>query len=133
MNSIVIKGRLTRDPEVKYVNVKGNEKAVCKISVAVNRRFGEEADFFDVQVWGKIGEAVGRNVGKGREIVIRGSMECNKWKDNDGNNRYSWYINADEVDFCGSKNDNKDSKKADEKLPEGFHEVEGDEEGEIPF
>lgn len=126
MNNIVIKGRLTRDPKLDFVKVKGEEKAVCKFDVAVNRRFGEDTDFFNCQVWGKTAEFVDKFFKKGQEILVAGSMQCRKWQDNEGKNRYNWELNVDQVEFCGSKKDNAQATPA---IPEGFEELDDD----IPF
>lgn len=127
MNTILIKGRLSHSPELKEVEVKGEKRAVCHFDVAVNRRFGDEADFFKCQVWGKTAEFVKKFFEKGQEILVQGEMSCRKWQDNDGNNRYAWELSADRVEFCGSK---KDNSKPD--VPEGFTEIEDDDEN-IPF
>ena len=102
LNRVALVGRLTRDPELKTTN---NGKEVANFTVAVNRRFqNDEADFFDVKGWGKTGVFVDTYFKKGQEILVRGSMQCRKWEDNDGNKRSAWELVADEVDFCGSKN-----------------------------
>lgn len=104
MNSIIIAGRLTRDPELKTTN-SGTE--VCNIAVAVDRfaKKGEEkkADFIDCTVWGKSGVFVNTYFKKGDGIVIRGRLESRKWKDNDGNNRTSWEVVAENVEFAQGK------------------------------
>lgn len=128
MNNIVIKGRLVRSPELKYVTVRGDDKAVCNFDVAVDRRFGEEADFFKCQVWGKTAEFVNKFFVKGQEILLSGSMQSRKYKDKQENNRIAWELSVDQVEFCGSK---KDKPDADSSVPEGFEEL--DEEDDVPF
>lgn len=104
MNSIVIKGRLSKDVELRSTQT---GKEVASFSVAVNRRFDKEntADFFDIVAWGKTGVFVNTYFKKGQEILIQGTMQCRKWQDKEGNNRYSWELIADNVEFCGSKGD----------------------------
>jgi single-strand DNA-binding protein len=106
MNQIIIKGRLTRDPETKEVK----DTTVTRISVAVNRRFKkDEADFFDCSAWGKTGEFVQKYFTKGQEILIAGEMQSRKYKTDLGENRTAWDIRVDQVEFCGSKKDNTGS------------------------
>ena len=100
MNQIVIKGRLTRDPEVRYTQ---SGKMVCNFDVAVNRRFDNEtADFFRCQAWSKTGEFVQKYFVKGQEILLSGEMQSNA-VDKDGEKRIYWSVNVQIVDFCGSK------------------------------
>jgi len=107
MNSIVIKGRVSKDVELKTI---GDGKEVANFSVAVNRRFKkDEADFFNVVAWGKTGVFINTFFKKGQEIILHGEMQCRKWTDADGKNRYAWDLLADLAEFCGSKNDSNNS------------------------
>ena len=107
MNRLIIKGRLTRDPEVKTTQT---GKEVCNFSVAVDRRFKRDgeptADFFRVQVWEKTAEFVGKYFRKGQEILCEGRIESSEYTDKDGVKRTMWTLTADNVEFCGSKSDN---------------------------
>lgn len=125
MNNIIIKGRLTRDPELKEVKVKDDIKDVCTFDVAVNKTFGEDADFFRCQIWGKRAEFVKKFFVKGQEILVQGSHESRKYEDKSGNSRIAWELKASQVEFCGSKKDNTESSSA----TEGFEEVDED----LPF
>ena len=121
MNVINIYGRLTRDPELKtYTNQKGEAGSLCRFSVAVNRRFGEEADFFSCTVFGKRAEVINKFFAKGSRIAITGSMQCDKVDD-----KYFWNLMVDNFDFV----DSKDEKPARENIPETFEEIEDD----VPF
>ncbi len=103
MNSIIIKGRLTANPELRKTT---SDVSVCTFDVAVNRRFDKEtADFFRCIAWRTAAETIAKYFTKGREILIRGEMQSRKWQDNDGNNRISWEIQIDEFEFCGNKSD----------------------------
>jgi len=128
MNQIIIHGRLTRDPETKTVSVKNETTTVCKFSVAVDRTFGEGADFFNCQAWGKTGEIVDKFFNKGKEIIVSGSMECNPFDGKDGKKVYPWQLNVARIEFCGSK---KDSAGAAPNLPDGIELAEDDDD--IPF
>jgi len=111
MNSLTIKGRLTKAPEVRTWD---NGNTVCSFSVAVDRRFknksGEyETDFFNVSAWNKTGEFVSRYFDKGQEILIQGSMQSRKHADDDGTNRTYWEVRADSVEFCGRRETGRSS------------------------
>ena len=101
MNLIVIKGRLTNLPEMKYTP---NGVAVTTFNVAVNRSYNkEEVDFFTVVAWRNTAEFVAKYFEKGQEILVRGEMQQRSYEDKDGNKRYVWEVKADNVEFCGSK------------------------------
>lgn len=105
MNKIIIKGRLTRDPEMK---TGGSGVEFCKFSVAVNRRPVKDkpdvADFFDCTAFGNTGAAIGKYMAKGREILVEGRMESSH-SDKDGQKRTFWGVTVDSFEFCGSKGD----------------------------
>ena len=105
MNKIIIKGRLTRDPELK-TGANGTE--YCKFTVAVDRRKikdkEQETDFFDCTAFGNTGAAIWKHMSKGREILVEGRMESSK-SEKDGQKRTWWGVTVDNFEFCGSKND----------------------------
>lgn len=128
-NICIIHGRLTRDPELKtYQNNKGETGSLTKFTVAVNRRFGEETDFFDCVCYGKLAEVINKHFSKGREIIVSGEMQCHKYEAKDGTNRYPWSLNVSTFDFCGKKDDAPKSGRQD--VPDGFEEIDED---EFPF
>lgn len=139
MNKFFIKGRLTRDPEIRQTQ---SGVSVCKFTVAVDRKFsrqGEEkqTDFVDCVAWRGLGDMVGKYCHKGKEIIVCGENHSRKWQDKDGNNRVSWELNADEVYFCGSKGDSSNSgytpaQAAPAANTEGFAPLD-EEDGELPF
>jgi single-strand DNA-binding protein len=104
MNKVILKGRLTSKPELKTTS---NDVYVCEFSIAVNRRFNkEQADFINCQAWRQTGEFVHKYFDKGQEISVVGELHIDKY-DKDGETRYSTRVVVDEVEFCGSKADNK--------------------------
>ena len=104
LNRITIHGRLTQDVELKQTQ---SGVSVCNFTVAVDRSYskGEDkiTDFFTVVCWRGLADMVSKYFSKGKEIIVSGEMQSRKWQDNDGNNRVSWEIQANTVDFCGSK------------------------------
>ncbi|MDO4486063.1 MAG: single-stranded DNA-binding protein [Bacillota bacterium] len=128
MNNIVIHGRLVRDPEAgEFTTKKGDKRSSCKFTVAVDRRYGEETDFFNCVCFGKLSEVIVKFFGKGSEIVVSGEMQCNPYE-KDGVKRYPWNLVVGTMDFCGSKKD-KDSSGNDG-IPEGFKAIEDE---DVPF
>lgn len=102
MNSVLLIGRLTRDPELRYVAQSG--KAVCNFSLAVNREYDrDKADFFRVVVWGKTAENVANYLGKGSQVAVSGSIQINSYDDRDGNKRYQTDIVASRVEFLDTR------------------------------
>ena len=104
MNKTIIKGRLTRDPELK-TSQSGTE--YCTFSVAVDRRYVKEkdtkiTDFFDVRAFGNTGVAVSKFFCKGKEILIEGRMESNR-AEKDGVKVTYWTLILESFEFCGSK------------------------------
>ncbi len=102
MNNVNIVGRLTKDPELKYIPGSGN--AVCTFTVAVDRDYAKkdgskDTDFIPVQAWGKLAEICASNIGKGKQVGIIGSLRIENYKDNEGNNKTITKVNADTVKF----------------------------------
>lgn len=130
MNKIIIAGRLTRDPELRTTD-SGTE--VCNFTVAVDRRFGKkedrQADFIDCTAWSKSGVFVRTYFHKGDGITIEGRMESRKWVDNDGNNRISWGVTVDNVEFPLGKGNNAPEVK----MPEFEDLGPSGDDGEFPF
>ena len=123
MNFVAIHGRLTSPPEMRQTQ---SGVSVCNFTVAVDRNFtrqGEEkqTDFVPCVAWRGLAEHIGRWFTKGKEIIVVGELQSRKWQDNDGNNRVSWEIQAQSVDFCGSKesrSNNHDTEDDSSKLNE---------------
>jgi len=99
INRVVLVGRLTRDAELKYT---ATGQAVCKFSVAVNRRrkngdqWEEEASYFDVVVWGRSGESLNQYLLKGKAVGIDGELRQDRWQQ-DGQNRSKVEIVASNI------------------------------------
>ena len=107
MNNVVIKGRLASEPEMEITN---SGKKVCRIQVAVHRRFQkEDADFFQVVAWEKKGEFIYNYFRKGQEILIRGVMQSSHYEQ-DGIRRIQWRLVADDIEFCGPRIEAKPSE-----------------------
>jgi single-strand DNA-binding protein len=131
MNKIVLMGRLTKDPELRYTN---NNTAVCKFTLAVNRRFtkqGEEkqADFISIVAWDKLAEFCGKYFVKGQQVAVIGRLQTRTYDDNEGNKHYVTEVIADEAYFADSKkNTTQDTENKD--FGDAF---EADSDVELPF
>lgn len=132
MNNITIHGRLTRKPELReYNNAKGNVNTLCRFSVAVNRRFGDETDFFDCTCFGKSGESIEKWFNKGDGIVLSGEMQSSKGRREDTKNITYWSIIVQNWDFAeksGAASSGSAPEQSD-RGPQTFEEMEED----IPF
>ena len=106
MNKVVLIGRLTKDPDLRFTPGKGT--AVCRFILAVNRRFKSQgqpdADFIPIVVWGKIAENTANYVSKGRLVGVSGSIHTRSYEAKDGTRRYVTEVVADEVQFLESRN-----------------------------
>ena len=112
MNKVILMGRLTRDPEVRYTQ--NTNLTVSNFSIAVNRRFKREgdtetADFFNVVAWNKTGEFVGKYFKKGQQVIVSGRLQNRNWTDQQGVKHYATDVIAEEVEFADSKK-NSDSE-----------------------
>ena len=107
MNKVILMGRLTRDPEVRY-SQGASQTSVARFSVAVDRRFKREgepdADFFNCTAFGKTAEFVERYLHKGTKIVLSGRIQNDNYTNKDGQMVYSVRIIVDDVEFAESKN-----------------------------
>lgn len=124
MNSVVIIGRLTKEPDLRYTP---SQMAVCKVTIAVDR-IGKDkgTDFIPVTVFGKQAENLDRYMTKGRQIAVQGRIQTGSYEKKDGTKVYTTDVIADRVEFLGQEK--TEAVKAD--VPEmGFEQVESD----IPF
>ena len=124
MNKVVLIGRLTRDPELRYT---GSNIPVATFSLAVNRPFsnqqGErEADFINIVVWRKQAENVKNYLTQGSQVAVEGRIQTRTYDDNNGQKRYITEVVADNVEFLGSKNSssNINSNKNTNKEPSPY-------------
>ena len=129
MNKHIIKGRLTRDPELTpRKNSDGKDRV--NFTVAVDRRFGDETDFFDCVLFGGGAAVIEKYFSKGSEIVVMGEGQIRSYEDKNGVKRKAYSVVVSDFDFCGSKgNGSTSAPKQEETKAEQWTEQEGD----IPF
>ena len=106
LNHIVIMGRLTRDPELRYTQ---SQTPVASFTLAVDRDFGgrdggeKQTDFIDCVAWRQTGEFIARYFQKGSMIAVVGSIQSRSWDGNDGKKQYATEVVVDEAYFTGSR------------------------------
>jgi single-strand DNA-binding protein len=103
INHVVLVGRLTRDSETKYTAA---GQAVCKFSIAVNRKrkvgdaWEDEANYFDIVLWGRQAEAINKYLVKGKQIGVDGELRLDRWEQ-DGQKRSKVEIVANNIQLLG--------------------------------
>ncbi len=106
MNKVILMGRLTRDPEVRY-GQSGQQTAVCRYSLAVNRSYKREgepdADFINCVAFGSRGEFAGKYFRKGMMVAVVGELRVSSYDDRDGNRRWSTDVIVSEQHFAESR------------------------------
>ena len=144
MNNVTLIGRLTKDPELRYIP---SGTAVCTFSLAVDKGLSREkkqemesknqptADFINIVVWGKIGENCANYLAKGRLVGVQGRIQTGSYEAKDGTKRYTTDVVASSVDFL-ERGDNTSKASGSNEAPldysgiEGFHPADND---DIPF
>ena len=123
-NSVVIVGRLTRDPELRYVP---SGAPVCSFSVATSRKYTkeggekvEETTFLDVDVWKRLAETCSQFLKKGREVLVMGTLRQSRWVDQNTNQKRSKIrIVANVVQFLGRRPEEEPQDGAQVGIPVG--------------
>ena len=149
LNQIVLMGRLTRDPELRYTQ---SQTPVATFRIAVDRDYtgrdgGEkQTDFIDIVAWRQSAEFVSKFFTKGSMVIVTGRLQMRDWTDRDGNKRTSAEVVADRVMFGESKRSREENGGGYQQAPRGnsyqsfdsapsasaFSEL-NDTDGELPF
>ena len=105
MNKVILMGRLTRDPEMRYGQ---SGSGIASFSIAVDRRFKREgqpeADFFNCTAFGKQGEFVEKYLKKGTKVLLDGEIQQNNYTNKDGQEVRSYQVITNSIEFAESKN-----------------------------
>ncbi len=109
MNKVILIGRLTKDPEVRYTQ--NTNTMVVNFTLAVNRRFSKEgeerkADFIQIIAWNKLAEFCSKYYKKGQQVAISGKIQTRNWEDDQGQKHYATEVIAEESYFADSKKEN---------------------------
>lgn len=143
MNKVILMGRLTRDPEVRYSQGE-NSTAIARYSLAVNRRFKREgdeqtADFINCVAFGKAAEFVEKYLHKGTKIAVVGRIQTGSYTNKDGVKVYTTDVIVEEQEFAESKNasggstDNGNGSKATTNSGDDFMNIPDGIDEELPF
>lgn len=135
MNKVILIGRTTKSPELRYAP--GTGTAVCRFTLAVNRPYKkDETDFINCVAFGKIAETIAQYVLKGRQVAITGSIRTGSYENNAGNKIYTTDVVLDGFEFIGNSNNNQGNSGAwnqSEDTGMGFGVEEPIDEGNMPF
>ena len=140
MHKVILMGRLTRDPEIRYKQ-DAEPMAIARYSLAVERRFKREgeqkADFIPCVAFGKQGEFAERYFRKGQMVSVVGRLQVRNWEDNEGKKRVATEVVIEEQYFAESKKDEEktynQAVKEKNKAPEGFSPIDEDDFSDLPF
>lgn len=121
MNNVILTGRIAKDLELRYTQ---NGKAYCRLTLAVDRGMSKEkkqeaeakgqptADFINCVAWNKLAETINRYSGKGRKILVEGSIQSGSYTAEDGSKRYTTDILVNRAEILEFANNNTTSEDA---------------------
>ncbi len=130
LNKAVIQGRLTRDPELRKTQ---SGTSVASFTVAWSEEYNNGNNkklFLNCVAWKATAEMVKRNLCKGKEILVEGSLGSRSWEDRDGNKREVVELTADRIHFCGPK---QESTYSEPIAPSASFEELSEDDGDLPF
>lgn len=140
MNKVILMGRLTRDPEVRYSQGE-NATAIARYTLAVDRRFNrnndeQTADFINCVAFGKAGEFAEKYFHKGIKVAITGHIQTGSYTNKDGIKVYTTDVVIEDQEFAESKNSNSDNSAAHapaSDVGDGFMNIPDGIDEELPF
>ena len=136
MNKVILIGRLTRDPDIRYTTTqKGDQMCIARYTLAVDRRGrvseGQpSADFISCVAFGKGGEFAEKYLKQGTKIAVTGKLQTGSYTDKDGKKVYTTDVNVEDQEFCEKKNSNEQSAPPSS---EGFMDIPSDAVDSLPF
>ena len=132
MNKVILMGRLTRDPDIRYSQGE-NATAVARYALAVNRSFKREgepdADFINCAAFGRAAEFAEKYFKKGSRILISGRIQTGSYTDRDGRKVYTTDVIVETQEFTESKQ----QEKREETSPDGFMNIPDGIDEQLPF
>ena len=113
MNRVVLMGRFTGDPQLRYTN---SNKPVCSFSIAVNKRINGEnsADFINCVAWNTTAEFITKYFKKGQSIALTGRLQNRSYEDDKGQKRNVIEVVVEETEFVGNKQEEKPNNNYDD-------------------
>ena len=135
MNKVVLLGRLTKDPELRYAQ--GNGTAVCKFTLAVARPFKkDETDFINCVAFGKTGETIAQYFTKGRQIALAGNIRTGSYQLQGGTKMYTTNVIIENFEFVGNNSNNSSNQStwsAQDNSDGSFEDMMPVDDGDMPF
>ena len=133
MNKVILKGRLTSDPEVRYTD---GGMAIARFHLAIDRRKTKDnqdpgADFPSCVAFGKTAEVIEKHTAKGAMILVEGRLQTGSYTGQDGVKKYTTDVILDSFEFCEKKSDGQQAEPATD--ADGFMNIPEGLEEELPF
>ncbi len=128
LNKVILMGRLTRDPELRYT---GSKTAVANFSLAVESGYvdSKKTDFINCVAWSKTAEFASKYFTKGAMAIVAGRLTTRSWRDNSGKTNYVTEVTAEEVKFGETKRSRESGGMGDEFVPVDDEFVPVDDDG----
>jgi single-strand DNA-binding protein len=153
LNKVILVGHLGRDPEIRYIPQ--SNRAVANFSLATNERLfnpqtsdsSDRTEWHRIVTWGKLAEFCEKYLSKGKQILLEGRLQTDKWQDRDGNQRYTTKVHAYNITLLGRRDDVENTSnfskdkiieepQADDEFPpddDSYPDNDNDEEDDVPF
>lgn len=125
LNRVILIGRLTGSPDVRYSNVNGDQLAIAKYTLAVDRKKNGETDFIRCIAFGKQGEFAEKYLNKGMKIGVEGRIQTGSYEDKDGKKVYTTDVVVEAHEFC--------EKKGEEHPKDGYISTPDNIVDDLPF
>ncbi len=130
MNKVILIGRLTKDPDLKFAQ--GTGKAITRFTLAVNRLMKkDEADFINCIAFGKTGETIAQYLTKGKQLAITGNIRTGSYEAKDGTKKYTTDVIIDSFEFISGGQANQTNPEINNSVDEFDDMIQDD--GDIPF
>ena len=137
LNKVLLIGRLTRDPEIRYLP---SGMQITSFSIAVNRKFKdkggnwqEETYFFDIETFGGLAERLGKQLSKGHQIFLEGSLRQDKWENQAGEKRSKIKIVAEKVSLLSRPIQGDSNQKSSYEDNEFVEPTDLNSDEDVPF
>lgn len=136
LNKVILIGRATRNPDIRYSNNNNEACCIARLTLAVDRRFaknGEQsADFINCVAFGKTGEFIEKYIHQGTKIAISGRIQTGSYTNKEGQKVYTTDIVIEECEFAESKK-SEGTEQVDDTSDEGFMNVTEETKNNLPF
>lgn len=130
MNKVMLIGRTTKSPELRYTP--GTGMAVCRFTLAVTRPFKkDETDFINCVAFGRTGETIAQYILKGRQVAISGNIRTGSYDSQDGTKKYTTDVVVENFEFIGNSNNNSSNNTQIDDA--GFGDMTPVDDGDTPF